>query len=81
MVERSKEIPESGNRERKGKEGRGNFLPLGNLNFQRESYRDARRKMIFVWINLKMDVMKGLVQEVASLAGNAGFLNLFSLCS
>lgn len=72
MVERSKEIPESGNRERNGKEDRGNFLPLGNLNFQRENYCDARRKMIFVWIRLKMDVMMGLIQEVASLAGNAG---------
>lgn len=27
--------------------------------------------MIFVWINLKKDMMKGLVQEVAYLAGNA----------
>lgn len=44
------------------------MLPLGKLNFQRESYSDARRKMIFVWVNLKKDMMKGLAQEVPYLA-------------
>ena len=50
VVERSEHIPESESRKKSKKDGGTvinlTFLPLGNLNFQNDSYSEVGRKVI-----------------------------------